>query len=28
LDELIFEEFKGTGNKVLYLDRCLTDRRV
>jgi transcription termination factor Rho len=28
LDEVIFEVFKGTGHKVLYLDRCLADRRV
>jgi transcription termination factor Rho len=28
MDEVIFEEFKGTGNMELYLDRKLTDRRV
>ncbi len=25
---MIFEEFKGTGNMELHLDRKLTDRRV
>jgi transcription termination factor Rho len=28
MDEVIFEEFKGTGNLELYLDRKLSDRRV
>jgi transcription termination factor Rho len=28
MDEVIFEEFKGTGNMELYLDRGLADRRV
>ena len=28
MDEVIFEEFKGTGNLEIYLDRKLTDRRV
>ena len=28
MDELIFEEFKGTGNMELNLDRLLSDRRV
>jgi transcription termination factor Rho len=28
MDEVIFEEFKGTGNMELYLDRKLSDRRV
>jgi len=28
MDEVIFEEFKGTGNMELVLDRRLTDRRV
>ena len=28
MDELIFEEFKGTGNMELHLDRMLADRRV
>jgi transcription termination factor Rho len=28
MDEVIFEEFKGTGNMELYLDRSLADRRV
>ncbi|HCE44301.1 MAG TPA: transcription termination factor Rho [Lentisphaeria bacterium] len=28
MDEVIFEEFKGTGNMELHLDRHLTDRRV
>ena len=27
-DEVIFEEFKGTGNMELVLDRKLSDRRV
>src|SRR5439155_8467981 len=28
MDEVIFEEFKGTGNSKIHLDRKLTDRRV
>ena len=28
MDEVIFEEFKGTGNMEVYLDRKLADRRV
>jgi transcription termination factor Rho len=28
MDEVIFEEFKGTGNSELHLDRRLVDRRV
>lgn len=28
MDEVIFEEFKGTGNMELVLDRRLTDRRL
>jgi transcription termination factor Rho len=28
MDEVIFEEFKGTGNSEIHLDRKLTDRRV
>jgi len=28
MDEVIFEEFKGTGNMELVLDRTLSDRRV
>jgi transcription termination factor Rho len=28
MDEVIFEEFKGTGNMELVLDRKLADRRV
>jgi transcription termination factor Rho len=28
MDEVIFEEFKGTGNMELHLDRRLSDRRV
>ena len=28
MDEVIFEEFKGTGNLELYLDRKLSDRRI
>src|ERR1051326_4556378 len=28
MDELIFQEFKGTGNMELILDRKLADRRL
>jgi transcription termination factor Rho len=28
MDEVIFEEFKGTGNMELHLDRGLVDRRI
>ncbi len=28
LDEVIFEEFKGTGNSEVILDRKLSDKRV
>jgi transcription termination factor Rho len=28
MDELIFQEFKGTGNMELVLDRKLSDRRL
>jgi len=28
MDEVIFEEFKGTGNSELHLDRRLVERRV
>ncbi len=28
MDEVIFEEFKGTGNAELHLDRRLVDRRI
>src|SRR5438105_12328273 len=28
MDEVIFEEFKGTGNMELHLDRHLAERRV
>lgn len=28
MDELIYEEFKGTGNMELHLDRSLSDRRI
>ena len=28
MDEVIFEEFKGTGNMELKLDRALADRRI
>ena len=28
MDEVIFEEFKGTGNLEIHLDRKLADRRV
>ncbi len=28
MDDLIYEEFKGTGNMELHLDRNLADRRL
>jgi transcription termination factor Rho len=28
MDDVIFEEFKGTGNMEIYLDRRLSDKRV
>ena len=28
MDEVIFEEFKGTGNMELHLDRHLVDKRI
>ena len=28
MDEVIFEEFKGTGNSELILDRKLSDKRI
>jgi transcription termination factor Rho len=28
MDDLIYEEFKGTGNMELHLDRKLADKRV
>ena len=28
MDDIIFEEFKGTGNSEIYLDRKLADRRI
>lgn len=28
MDDVIFEEFKGTGNMELHLDRSLSDRRI
>ena len=28
MDDIIFEEFKGTGNMELHLDRSLSDRRI
>ena len=28
MDEVIFEEFKGTGNLELHLDRSLVDKRI
>ena len=28
MDDLIYEEFKGTGNMELVLDRALADRRI
>jgi transcription termination factor Rho len=28
MDDIIFEEFKGTGNMELYLSRELSDRRI
>jgi transcription termination factor Rho len=28
MDEVIFEEFKGTGNMEIYLDRRIAERRI
>ena len=28
MDDVIFEEFKGTGNMEVYLDRRLSERRI
>ena len=28
MDEVIFEEFKGTGNSEIVLDRKISDRRI
>ena len=28
MDDLIYEEFKGTGNMELHLDRKLAERRI
>ena len=28
MDEVIFQEFKGTGNMELILDRAIADRRI
>jgi len=28
MDDVIFEEFKGTGNMEIYLDRRISDRRL
>jgi len=28
MDDVIFEEFKGTGNMELHLDRKISDRRI
>ncbi len=28
MDDVIFEEFKGTGNMEIHLDRKLVDRRI
>ena len=28
MDDVIFEEFKGTGNMEVYLDRLLSDKRI
>ena len=28
MDDLIYEEFKGTGNMELHLDRSLAERRI
>jgi transcription termination factor Rho len=28
MDEVIFEEFKGTGNMELVLDRHIADKRI
>ena len=28
MDDLVYEEFKGTGNMELHLDRALANRRI
>ena len=28
MDDIIFEEFKGTGNMEIHLDRKLSERRI
>ena len=28
MEEVIFEEFKGTGNAEIYLDRKVAERRI
>jgi transcription termination factor Rho len=28
MDDVIFEEFKGTGNMELHLDRSISDKRI
>ena len=28
MDDIVFEEFKGTGNMEIVLDRCLSERRI
>ncbi len=28
MDDMIYEEFKGTGNMELHLDRKLSERRI
>ena len=28
MDDVVYEEFKGTGNMELHLDRSLSDRRI
>lgn len=28
MDDVIFEEFKGTGNSEIVLDRTISDRRI
>ncbi len=28
MDDVIFEEFKGTGNSEIHLDRRLSDKRL
>ena len=28
MDEVIFEEFKGTGNQEIHLDRAIAEKRI